>query len=56
MESEIESILVANLYLVKCKFDCEKNEESKNIARKFLTQKIKKALLQRNKALSKQLN
>lgn len=54
MKSEIESILLANLYLVKCKFDCKKNGESANIARKFLTQKIKKVLLQRNKTLDKQ--
>ncbi len=49
MEPELESILVANWYFVNCKFDCSKSEESKKIARSYLTQKINKALTQRNK-------
>jgi hypothetical protein len=49
MEPELESILVANWYFVSCKFDCSKSEESKKIARSYLTQKINKALTQRKK-------
>jgi hypothetical protein len=47
MDSDIESILLANWYLLNCKFDCSKSEESKKIARTYLTQKINKVLTHR---------
>ena len=42
---EVDSILRANCYFMKCKFgnNCEKSE----LARKYLTSLIKKALCQR---------
>lgn len=47
MKSELDSILVANWYLIKCKFDEKKNSESEKIARLYLTNKINKVLTQR---------
>lgn len=46
MRPEIESILLANWYLTKCKIDspqCSKTE----LARQYLTATIKKALFER---------
>lgn len=54
MKSEIDSILLANWYLVKCKLDDSKNSEIKSIARNFLTQKINKVLTQRINQLSQE--
>lgn len=51
MKQDVNSILIANYYLVKCKLDnncCDKVE----IARKYLTSIIKKALIDRTKTLS----
>lgn len=44
---EVDSILLANLYLTKCKLD---NYEPKriDIARKYLTNKINKVLIERS--------
>jgi len=42
-KQDIDSILLANFYFLKCKFDnplCQKT----NLARKFLLRKIRKAL------------
>jgi hypothetical protein len=52
MEPELESILIANWYFVRCKFDCSKSEESKKIARNYLTGKIGKIMAQRTSRLS----
>ena len=42
----IDSILLANLYLIKCKFDeCE--PERIDVVRKYLTNKINKVLNER---------
>lgn len=48
--SDIESILLANWYVVNC---ITKNNNSKvDVVRKYLTMKINKALIERNKKLS----
>jgi hypothetical protein len=56
-KTEVDSILLANSYLIKCKLDnCE--PQRIDIARKYLTSKINKALNkrtlenQKNKTLS----
>jgi hypothetical protein len=46
MKQDVDSILLANWYLVKCKMEkpsCPKTE----LARKYLVAKIKKALFER---------
>jgi hypothetical protein len=44
---EVDSILLANLYLTKCKLDdCEPKRI--DIARKYLTNKINKVLVERS--------
>ena len=43
---EVESILLANLYLTKCKLD-NSSENKIELARKFLTIKINKLLAER---------
>lgn len=45
---EVESILLANLYLIKCKLDMNTGENKIDLARKFLTTKINKALVERS--------
>ncbi len=45
MESQVESILVANWFLIKCKFEGKKSLT--DVARKYLTKKIEKTLTQR---------
>jgi hypothetical protein len=48
MKQDIDSILLANWYLVKCKMErpsCNKTE----LARKYLVAKINKALFERTK-------
>jgi hypothetical protein len=46
----IDSILLANSYLISCKMrDCSKSE----LARKYLVSKIEKALLEKRKSTSK---
>lgn len=48
--SDIESILLANWYVVNC---VTKNNTSKvNVARKYLTMKINKALVEKSKKSS----
>lgn len=51
MKQDVESILLANWYLIKCKMErpeCNKTE----IARKYLAAKINKTLFERTKAQS----
>jgi hypothetical protein len=46
MKQDVDSILLANWYFIKCKFDnpkCNKTE----LARQYLVSKIKKALYDR---------
>jgi hypothetical protein len=43
---EVDSILIANSYLVRCKFE-DSDRNRTELARKFLTQKIKKTLNKR---------
>lgn len=45
--SDIESILLANWYVVNCV--TQNNKSKVNTARKYLTMKINKALVERNK-------
>jgi len=48
MKQDVDSILLANWYLVKCKMEkpsCPKTE----LARKYLVAKVKKALFERTK-------
>lgn len=50
MKQDIESILLANWYLIKCKIErpsCPKTE----LARKYLAAKINKTLFERNKLI-----
>jgi hypothetical protein len=47
-KQDIESILLANWYFIKCKFDSPKCDKTE-FARKFLVEKIKKVLKDRLK-------
>ena len=55
MKQDVDSILLANWYLVKCKMErpsCHKTE----LARKYLVVKINKALFERTKLSEVQVN
>ena len=52
-QEEIESILLANWYLIKCKMESKSHRcEKAELARKFLVSKIKKALSERTNVKS----
>lgn len=55
MKQDVDSILLANWYLIKCKMEkpsCHKTE----LARKYLVAKVKKALFERTKLTEVQSN
>ncbi len=49
MKQDIDSILLANWYLITCKVE-NKSDDSLDVARKYLVSKIKNALSRRSKA------
>lgn len=49
----IDSILLANFYLISCKINNGNNCQKSDLARKYLVSKIKKALIDRKKFQSK---
>jgi hypothetical protein len=46
-KEEVESILLTNNYLIECKYNCESGSDKSDLTRKYLTSKIKKALIRR---------
>ena len=47
MKQDVDSILLANWYLIKCKFDNPKCNNKTELARQYLVAKIRKALCDR---------
>ena len=51
MKEEIDSILLANWYFTKCRIESPSSDKTE-LARKYLTQKVKSALFERSKIKS----
>jgi hypothetical protein len=52
MKQDVDSILLANWYFMKCKIEGNSCAKKTELARKFLVTKIQKALSEREKSQS----